>query len=203
MGIGDLTPNKAVFLDRDGVINPTVGFDKFGKTESPLRLEDFQIFPWTAEAVKILNDLGFYVFVVTNQPAVAKNKTDVIELRKMHCLLDNEVKKEGGEIKKIYACLHHPDPKQVVFPDLLVDCECRKPKPGMLLQAAEEFQIDLQKSWMVGDSWKDIQAGQSAGCRTILVKNEIDNRGKTINPDFIAENLLEAAKIIEREETNQ
>jgi histidinol-phosphate phosphatase family protein len=201
MGIGHLRLSKAVFLDRDGVINPPVGLDEFGGTESPLRFEYFRIFPWTAEAVKILNDLGFYVFVVTNQPAIAKNKTDIIELRKMHCLLDYEVKMKGGEIKKIYVCLHHPDPKQVVFTDLLVDCDCRKPKPGMLFQAAREFNIDLARSWMIGDTWKDVQAGQAAGCRTILIRNEIDNAGKILNPDFTAENLLEAAKIIEREET--
>jgi D-glycero-D-manno-heptose 1,7-bisphosphate phosphatase len=185
------------------VVNPSVGFDEFGGMESPLRLEDFQIFPWTAQAVKMLNDLDFFVFIATNQPAVAKGKMSPVDLCRMHSRLHEEIRAAGGEIKKIYACLHHPDPTQVQDNALLADCKCRKPKPGMLFQAAREHGIDLRRSWMVGDTWKDIEAGQAAGCRTILVKNEIDNRGKTINPDFNAENLLEAAKIIEREETNQ
>ena len=200
MGIGAIGLPKAVFLDRDGVINPPVGLDEFGGTESPLRFEDFQIFPWTAKAIKLLNGLGFYIFVATNQPAVAKEKMTILELENMHFHLTYWVRSEGGIIDKIYACLHHPDPMQVKVLALLADCDCRKPKPGMLLQAANEFGVDLKKSWMIGDTWKDIEAGQSAGCRTILVRNEIDNAGKTINPDFTAENLLEAAKIIEREE---
>ncbi|MDI6778002.1 MAG: HAD family hydrolase [Patescibacteria group bacterium] len=195
--------NRAVFLDRDGVINPTVGFDEFGRTESPLRLEDYQIFPWTAEAVKILNDLGFHVFVVTNQPAVAKGKLDLFDLDGMHAFLIRQVRQKDGVIDKVYVCLHHPDPNQVRDKTLLADCDCRKPKHGMLLQATREFNIDLTRSWMIGDTWKDIQAGQAVGCRTILVRNEIDNRGKTINPDFSAENLLEATHIIEREETSK
>jgi histidinol-phosphate phosphatase family protein len=200
MGIGDLGPKKAVFLDRDGVINPTVGFNGSGGTESPLCPEDFRIFPWVAEAVKLLNRLGFRIFVVTNQPTVAKGKIDSQDLDEMHFRLIREVGKNGGCIDKIYVCIHHPDPQQVKVPELLVECDCRKPKPGMLFQAANEFGIDLQKSWMIGDTWKDIEAGQAAGCRTILVRNEIDNRGKKINPNFIAENLLEAVKIIRTEE---
>lgn len=201
MGIGDVIFNRAVFLDRDGVVNPSVGLDEFGKTESPLRLEDFQIFSWTAEAIKILNDLGYYVFVATNQPAVAKGKLKSIDLEEMHSQLIYEVRRGGGCIDQIYTCLHHPDPEQVKYKNLLADCDCRKPKPGMLFRAAREHKIILRFSWIIGDTWKDIEAGQAAGCRTILVQNEIDNREKTINPDFTAENLLEAAKIIEREES--
>jgi len=200
MGISDLGSRKAVFLDRDGVLNPTVGFDGSGRTESPLRLEDFQIFPWVAAAVKILNGLGFQIFVVTNQPAVAKGKLTSQDLSEMHFRLIQEVEKNGGCITKIYACIHHPDSQQVKVPELLAECACRKPKPGMLFQAANEFGIDLQKSWMIGDTWKDIEAGQAAGCQTVLVRNEIDNRGKKIKPNFTAENLLEAVKIIRREE---
>jgi len=182
------------------VINPPVGLDEFGGTESPLRFEDFRIFPWTAAAIKILNGLGYYIFVATNQPAVAKEKMTILELENMHFHLTYWVRSEGGIIDKIYACLHHPDPMQVKVLALLADCDCRKPKPGMLLQAANEFGVDLKKSWMIGDTWKDIEAGQAAGCRTILIRNEIDNAGKILNSDFTAENLLEAAKIIEREE---
>lgn len=187
-------------MDRDGVVNPSVGLDKFGKTESPLRLEDFRLFPWTAEAIKLLNGLGYYVFVVTNQPAIAKGKMSHGDLQNIHKKLLSESARNGSYIDEILCCLHHPDPQQVVMKKLLADCDCRKPKPGLLHQAEQKFNIDFTISWMVGDSWRDIEAGQAVGCRTILVRNEVDNRGKKIEPDFTAENLLEAAHIIEREE---
>ncbi len=194
---------KAVFLDRDGVVNPSVGFDKFGKTESPLRLEDFRLFPWTSKAIKKINRLDLLTIIVTNQPAIAKGKMSHSDLRDIHKKLLSESVENGYCIDEIFVCLHHPDPKQVVYKALLADCDCRKPKPGMLLQAAQEFNIDLAQSWTIGDSWRDIEAGQAVGCRTILVRNDIDNRGKKIEADFTAENLLEAAYIIEREENTQ
>ena len=193
---------RAIFLDRDGVLNPLI-WQKWlpGKVmESPLCPEQFELFPWVPQAVKIFNGLGFRVFVITNQPAIAKGKLVECDLRIMHDYLLESVRGAGGYIAKIYTCLHHPDPKQVVRSDLLANCDCRKPRPGMLILAAEEFRIDLTQSWMVGDSWKDIEAGQAVRCRTILIRNDIDNRGKNINADFEAENLLEAAHIIEREE---
>lgn len=200
MGISDLGSEKAVFLDRDGVLNPTWGKDLYNNPDSPLRFEDYSIFPFVPIAIKRINELGYLAIIVTNQPAYAKGKMTLTDLNKMNQLLRDEVLKASGRIEKIYACLHHPDPKQVVIKSLLADCDCRKPKPGMLFQAAKEFGIDLQKSWMIGDTWKDIEAGQAAGCRTVLVRNEIDNRGKKIKPNFIAENLLEAVKIIRQEE---
>jgi len=200
MGIS--TIRKAVFLDRDGVINPTCGTDEFGHSESPLRLEDFQIFPYVGQAVRDFNRAGYLVFVVTNQPAAAKGKTTFDTLAEMHALLLTEVLDTGGGISRIYTCPHHPDEKQVVNKTLLGDCACRKPKPGLLLQAAREFGVDLRYSWMVGDSWKDIEAGKRAGCRTVLVMSDRNLAEQLVQcePDFIADNLAEAAAIIRKEE---
>jgi len=188
----------AVFLDRDGVINSHCGTDKFGNPESPLRFEDFQIFPFVGDSIKKINALGFIVLIATNQPAVAKGKMTLDVLNKMHTALLDKVLKAGGRIDKIYTCLHHPDPKQVVNLHLLKECECRKPKPGMLLRAASEFNIDLKRSWMIGDSWRDITAGKSAKCKTILIAPSAQNSAMC-SPDATAKNLEEAVKIIEKE----
>lgn len=190
--------NKAVFLDRDGVCNLPRGTDSLGNPESPLRFQDFQLFPFVGASVREINQLGFLIFIVTNQPAVAKGKMLLLELDKMHAFLKSSVLKQGGKIQKIYQCLHHPDPQQVVDKKLLVKCSCRKPEPGMLFQAALEFQIDLKRSWMIGDSWKDVLAGEKAGCRTILISPAEENPQKC-KPDFTASNLLKAVQIIKED----
>jgi histidinol-phosphate phosphatase family protein len=191
---------RAVFLDRDGVINTSCGVDQFGRLESPLRLEDLMIFPYVGKCVLRLNQLGFLVFIVTNQPAIAKGKMSLDELVKIHTTIRCHIYDFGGNLKKIYTCLHHPDSSQVKVKSLLRNCDCRKPKPGMLLQSKKEYDLDLQKSWMVGDSWKDIMAGQSAGCQTILVR-PTEFELKHTQPDFSVYTLNEAVKIIEKQET--
>jgi len=198
MGVSGI---KAVFLDRDGVINPLCGNDALGNPESPLTLSEFQIFHYVGWAVRALNQTGYLVFVATNQPAYAKGKMELEELRKMHSTLKSEIEKVGGRLEKIYVCLHHPDPDQVVRESLLCECECRKPKPGMLLEAAKEFGIDMEKSWMVGDSWKDVIAGNRAGCKTILIAPE---RKKLLRcrPNHSTVDLTQAVEIIQKEERN-
>ncbi len=196
--MGIPTGIKAVFLDRDGVCNPLCGADNLGNPESPLCFQDFRIFSYVGEAIRKINQMGFSVFIVTNQPAVAKGKMSITELEKMHTALEQTVLRKGGKIEKIYYCLHHPDLKQVVKKHLLRGCECRKPKPGMLLRAALEFRIDLKKSWVIGDSWRDVLAGENAQCKTILVSPSEDILLKC-KPNFTAENLLEAVKIIRKE----
>ena len=197
MGVGRM--KRAVFLDRDGVINPLRGLDALGHPESPLKVEDFQIFPFVGEAIRSFNQMGFLVFVVTNQPAVAKGKTTIDVLAAMNAIFHLHVVEAGGSIKKIYTCLHHPDEKQVVCKTLLGDCNCRKPKPGMLLQAIEEYEVDPWESWMIGDKCKDILAGEQVGCRTILVSSD---RQQECEPDFTVLDLSEAVKIIKEEERN-
>lgn len=196
--MGIPTTIKAVFLDRDGVCNSLCGTDNFGNPESPLRLQDFQIFSFVGDAIREINQLGFLAFVVTNQPAIAKGKMSPMELGRMHNALEQSVLRKGGKIAKIYHCLHHPDPKQVVKKHLLANCVCRKPKPGMLLQASLEFGIDLKKSWMIGDTWRDVLAGEKAQCRTILISPN-EKVLSQCKPNFTAENLSEAVKILRKE----
>ncbi len=189
---------KAVFLDRDGVINAPVGLDDFGQPESPLCLADLKIYSFVGKSVRELNKLGFSVFVITNQPAVAKGKMTITDLADINSAIYHNIFLAGGDIVKIYSCIHHPDPAQVKFKELLKDCDCRKPKPGLIFQAAKEYNVDLSQSWMVGDRWKDILAGKEAGCRTILIK-PIGEEDLISKPSFVARNLIEAVSIIKDE----
>ena len=174
--------NKAVFLDRDGVLNEIIFRE--GKPTSPREIGEFRLLPGVNEALRALKDRGFLVFVITNQPEIARGTLTVERLREMHHLLSQTL-----SIDKIYVCMHNDGD----------GCECRKPKPGLLLRGAEEWEIDLGASYMVGDRWKDIEAGATAGCTTILVKSPCSGEpspGEPVQSDYVVENLLEAAKII-------
>jgi len=196
MGIAEM--KRAVFLDRDGVLNPLCGLDALGNPESPLTLSDFQIFPFVGESVKLLNEEGYLVIIATNQPAYAKGKMELEDLKNMHNALQTHIEECGGRIDRIYCCLHHDDPNQVVKKIWLKECGCRKPKPGMLLRAATDLNVDLKKSWMIGDSWKDVIAGQKAGCKTILISPERDKLLRC-KPSFSAKDLVQAVEIIREE----
>ncbi len=153
---------KAVFLDRDGTINRYVGFLK--------RIEDFQLIDGAAEAVRRINQSGYLAIVVTNQPVIARGDVTWDELKLIHRKMETLLGEKGAYIDDIFVCPHHPDkgfPNEV--PAYKCDCDCRKPKPGLLLQAAEKYNIDMTESWMIGDRPQDIQAGQAAGCRTAVV----------------------------------
>lgn len=199
MGI-DVKKRKAIFLDRDGVINPPCGRDALGHPESPLSLAEFRIFPFIAEAVKMANRMNFLVIVATNQPAIAKGKMSIFDLELMHDYLLSRIKQKGGKISKIYTCLHHSDRDQVVVRRLLKNCQCRKPNSGMLQKAKRDFGLCLAESWMIGDSWKDVVAGKEVGCKTVLVSPTKENLAQC-DPDYTAKNLIEAMKIIRKEET--
>lgn len=153
---------KAVFLDRDGTINKYVGF---------LRDPDlFELLPGAARAIRKLNTSGYLVIVVTNQPVIARGEVTYGELQEIHNKMETLLGWEGAYLDNIYFCPHHPHKGYVgEITELKRECECRKPKPGMLLEAAENFNIDLSKSWMVGDGENDIWAGKNAGCRTALI----------------------------------
>ena len=142
---------RAFFLDRDGVLNEDRGYIA--------TLEDFVMLPGAAEAVANLNRDGWQVLVFTNQSGVARRMLTAERLDEIHAKLRAEIAAVGGELTAIYACPHGPDS----------DCDCRKPKAGMLLRAAAEHDIDLSASVVIGDSPRDIAAGNAAGCRTILV----------------------------------
>lgn len=153
---------KAIFLDRDGTINKYVGFLR--------EIEQFELLPNTSEAIKKINNSGYLAIVVTNQPVVARGEVTFEQLDQIHNKMETLLGKDGAYLDGIYFCPHHPHKGfEGEIPELKVECECRKPKPGMLFQAAKDFNIDLSKSWMIGDSDNDILAGENAGCFTARV----------------------------------
>lgn len=155
---------KAVFLDRDGTINKYVGFLR--------NIDEFALLDGVADAIKKINASGYLAIVVTNQPVIARGEVSFEELERIHNKMETLLGKEGAYLDAVYFCPHHPHKGyEGERPELKFDCECRKPKPGMLLKAAQDFNIDLAQSWMVGDGENDIKAGQNAGCRTALVGN--------------------------------
>jgi histidinol-phosphate phosphatase family protein len=178
---------KCIFLDRDGVINEKAPKDDYIKSWN-----EFEFLHGVKEAIKRLNKAGFLVIVITNQRGVAKGLMTEEDLKDIHTKLIKELKKSGARIDSIYYCPH--DEKD--------NCNCRKPKIGMFLKAKEDFNIDLNKSWLVGDSNSDIIAGQKAGCKTILINKKLyKNRiliYKYIKYNFIVSNLKEAINKIIR-----
>lgn len=153
---------KAIFLDRDGTINKYVGFLR--------KEEEFELLPGVAEAIKIINKSGYLAVVVTNQPAIARGEVTYSQLENIHNKMETLLGKEGAYLDGIYFCPHHPHAGyEGEVKELKIDCDCRKPKPGMLLKAATDLNIDLSQSYMVGDSESDIKAGKVAGCKTVLI----------------------------------
>ena len=173
---------KAIFLDRDGTINKYVGFLKNDK--------DFELIPGVSSAVKSFNDNGYLVIVITNQPVIARGEVTIEELNNIHNKMETLLGKDGAYVNAIYYCPHHPHKGyEGEITELKIECECRKPKPGLILKAAKDFNIDIASSWMIGDSENDILAGKNAGCKTALISSELKNYGqdktvKSLN-DFI------------------
>jgi len=176
--------NKAAFLDRDGVIN-----QKAPDGQYVTRWEEFQFLPGVVEGITQLNRAGFCIIVVTNQRCVAKGLLTETDLKGLHQRMSEHLARAGARIDAIFHCPHELDPP----------CSCRKPAPGMLLEAARSRDLDLASSWMIGDSAADIQAGKSAGCRTVRVLVESspirEPRNEDATPcgaDVTAASLLEA-----------
>lgn len=173
---------KAVFLDRDGVINR-----KAPEGEYIISREQLVILPGVTEAVRSLNRAGYWVVVATNQRGVSTGKIRVSELHRIHEELTSKLAQGGAMIHRIYYCPHDIDTR----------CGCRKPEPGMLERAVEDLGIDTRASWMVGDSPADIQAGERAGCRTILINEEPSKivHGR-VPPQVVTRSLHQAVQII-------
>ena len=168
----------AVFLDRDGTICRDVHYMR--------RPEQFELLPGVAEGIKLLNELGVKVIVATNQSGVARGYFTEADLKKIHGRMIDELSKRGAKIDVIYYCPHHPND----------NCSCRKPKIGMLEQAARDFDLDLSKCFIIGDKKLDIETGRNAGCTSILIPTHETEPG--IEADIAMKNLHEAAKLIAR-----
>ena len=148
---------KAIFLDRDGTINKYVGFLK--------NIGDFELMNGVAEAIKSINSSGYLAIVVTNQPVIARGEVTYNQLDEIHNKMETLLGNEGAYLDAIYFCPHHPHSGyEGEIPELKIDCDCRKPKPGMLFKAAKDYNIDLSQSFMIGDDENDVLAGEAAGC---------------------------------------
>ncbi len=151
-------PQKAIFLDRDGTVNKSAGFLK--------NIDDMELLPGAAEAIRKINESGYLAIVVTNQPQIARGELDFAGLREIHNKLETLLGREGAYLDALYFCPHHPD---AGFPGERIAykcaCSCRKPETGLLTQAAQDFNIELASSYMIGDSWRDKEVGERAGCR--------------------------------------
>ena len=161
---------KAVFLDRDGTINKYVGF--------LCSADEFELLPGVAEAIKAINKSGYLAIVVTNQPVIARGECTWEELQRIHDKMETELGKEGAFVDAIYVCPHHPDKGfEGERAEYKRECDCRKPKAGLFLQAAKDFNIDLSQSIMIGDSDRDVEAGDSAGCKASykIESNKMDS----------------------------
>lgn len=161
---------KAIFLDRDGTINKMVGFIT--------KPEQFELIEGAAEAIKTINKSGYLAIVITNQPVIARGDCTFEELQTVHDKMETELGKVGAFVDAIYVCPHHTDKGfEGERPEYKCNCNCRKPKPGLLLQAAKDFNIDLSESYMIGDSLRDVEAGDNAGVKkSIKVEGNIENR---------------------------
>lgn len=169
---------KAIFLDRDGTINKYVGFLR--------NIDDFELLPGVTEAIGKINASGYLAIVVTNQPVIARGEVTVPELQEIHNMMETLLGQEGVYLDAIYYCPHHPHKGyEGEIPELKFDCDCRKPKPGMLLQAAKDYNINLSQSWMIGDGENDIKAGSAAGCKTVLIGT--DDFGQTMSAGSVKE----------------
>ena len=177
----------AVFLDRDGTIIEDVGF---------LRdVAQIDLLPWSAEAIRQLNGAGFAVIVITNQSGVGRGYFDEAHVQATHAALDTMLKPLGAHVEGYYYCPHYPESIDARYG---IECDCRKPGSGLLRRAAADFDIDLTRSWMVGDWWRDVQAGIGAGTRTILIRSGRSDVHRPApadapQPDAILNNLMEAA----------
>ena len=164
---------RAIFLDRDGTINKYVGFLR--------EEEDFELIDGVAEAIRKINQSGYLAIVVTNQPVIARGEVTFEQLETIHNKMETLLGMEGGYLDGIYFCPHHPHSGyEGEVKELKIECECRKPKPGMLLKAAEDYNIDLNQSYMVGDDENDIKAGKAAGCKTVLLNTKCECFGQDI-----------------------
>ena len=188
-GLSRRTLKPAIFVDRDGVINE--------ERDGVIKADGMKLLPGVAAAIRRVNDAGIPLICVTNQPFLAKGMLTWPALRTIHAEMDCQIAEEsGGYIDDVFVCPHHPEKGWAgEVAELKIDCDCRKPKPGLLRQAAEFHAIDLTRSWLVGDRYCDVAAAHAAGARSVLVRtghNGSDRSAYSVTPDFIADDLSAA-----------
>lgn len=182
---------KAIFLDRDGTINILKGFLH--------SVAQFELLPDVAEAISKINASPYLAIVATNQPVIARGECSLKELERIHQKMETELGRKGAYLDDVFFCPHHPHKGYAgEIPELKFDCDCRKPRTGMLAAAAQKYNLDFSESWYIGDTTVDIQTGVNAGMRTILLKTgEAGKDGKyNVTPDYIAPNLKAAINYI-------
>ena len=194
---------KAVFLDRDGVINALVYHQDAGVIDAPFTRSQFKLLARVPEAIRLLNDLGLRVAIVSNQPGIAKGHLKQDVLMAFERAMLSRIRAKGGRIDRVYYCLHHPAAK---IAKLRRHCRCRKPQIGLLKQAAADLHVSLEECYMIGDGIDDLLAGSRAGCRTIFVgrwKCEICQftEAPHVQAASVARDLWEAAQFIRTEMT--
>ncbi|MCD6359734.1 MAG: HAD family hydrolase [Armatimonadetes bacterium] len=183
--------HSAVIVDRDGVIDD--------ETNYVTSWEMFRFIPGALEALRRLREAGWLVLMATNQSAVGQGLMTRETLDDIHRRMNERIEQAGGRIERVYVCPHHPDE----------GCSCRKPEPGMLLQAISEWDLDPQRCYFIGDSWRDVEAGRRAGCVTILTEGVREDRGRrelerlSSPPDFFVRDLAEAVDLILRRDEPQ
>ncbi len=191
----------AVFLDRDGVINKLAFFPDLGLIDCPLNPAQFKLIAGAAEAIKTFNHLGLKVIVVSNQPAIAKGKMSEELFESVRLKMKRLLEKSGAHVDAEYYCFHHP---YAIRYEYKIICNCRKPKPGLILQAKKDLSLEGGKYYMIGDGITDVMAGNAVGCKSILIgepKCDLCRKmeAMAVKPYLIASSLLEASKIIEKE----
>lgn len=193
---------RAVFLDRDGVVNHMHWDPEYGTVDSPCNTDQFELMEGAAGAIALLKKEGFLAIIVSNQPGIAKGKMTGAILDDITGKMHDELAKQDTVLDAVYYCLHHPEAEVAEY---RVICDCRKPKPGLLKKAEEEWNIDLAESYMVGDGTMDMEAGNAAGCHTIFVGPDKCEQCRVferreMRPEYIVSNLIEAAKLIIKRE---
>ena len=187
--------NKAVFLDRDGVITKEPPYYAH-------RIDQLELIPKSAEAIRLLNESGFKVIVVSNQSGVARGYYQERDIKIYNKAMKKKLEEKNAYIDAIYYCPHHPE---AIIEKYKIDCDCRKPKPGMLKRAKEDLDLNLKGSFLIGDKMSDIEAGYRAGCKTILVltgqgNDELKKISKMdIKPNYISKDLFTAIQIIKKD----
>jgi D-glycero-D-manno-heptose 1,7-bisphosphate phosphatase len=191
--------DRAVFLDRDGVLNDLEYNPDEGRIGSPLSAKQLRVSSFAGESVKRIQELGFKAILVSNQPGVAKRQLTYSEFKKMNRMVSDDLARHGCTLDAEYYCLHHPD---ALVGKYRMDCDCRKPKPGLLLRAARENGVDLSRSFFVGDALVDVKAGRAAGCRTILLGHVTSFLSEMIEkedarPDYVVPSLRQVPGLLE------